>query len=724
LILVFLVLALFLDLRLAFWVAVGIPITFLGTFALMPALGLTVNMVTLFAFIVTLGLVVDDAIVVGEEAYEQNQLGKPWSEAAVAGAKRMAIPVTFAILTTFAAFAPLLMVPGFMGKIFGLIPAIAITVLFFSLIESFFILPAHLSHDGGFFKLGLFRPVHRARELVAAALQRFIYKGFAPVLQTVLEYRRLALGVSIAVFAMSVGLVARGVVPFSFFPKLEGDVITASARLPYGAPLSDTAQVRAAFEASLAEIAAEYGAENIKGTFTRLGETSGGSGPGATGPQTGSHLVSVEVNLVPSGEREFSSNEFAAAWAAATPEQILPETYSFNGSSGPGAGAAVDVVVSHPDEAVLAEASEEVADLLRTYKELTDIENGYAAGKIQLDYTPLGQAQNLGLSTQAIGAQVRGGFYGVEALREQRGRNEVKVMVRLPEDQRDSQADLGMLRIRTPGGGHVPLEYVAEAERGSAPTSIKREDGARIVNVRAELAAGVRSSTEVVTSLSEVEFARLEAKYPGLELGFSGSQRNQAEVFGSLGPNYLMALFAIYALLAIPFRSYIQPAIIMMAIPFGFVGAVLGHLLMGYELSIISMFGLVALTGVVVNDSLVLIDAANRRREAGAPAAEAIVFGATRRFRPILLTSLTTFFGLAPMIAEQSVQARFLIPMAISLGFGVLFATVIVLLLIPALYMLVEDARAWLQRMWELVRGLARPAREPAAQAMVEAAPE
>ncbi|MCP4805316.1 MAG: efflux RND transporter permease subunit [Proteobacteria bacterium] len=706
LILVFIILALFLDLRLAFWVGLGIPISFLATFFMMPAIGVTVNMVSLFAFIVTLGMVVDDAIIVGENAYSKHQSGLPLDQAAVAGAKEMATPVTFAILTTTAAFAPLFFVPGFIGKIFGIIPAIAVTVLAFSLIESFFILPAHLSHDSPFWNMRIFRPIHRAREIVSGGLEHVIRDRFTPFLRKVIEWRRVSVAAAVGMFVLSIGIVASGAVPFSFFPKLEGEQVTASVRLPYGAPLDQTLGVREQLEASLGETVAEYPEGVVEGVFTTVGQAASVDGPGGGPGAVGSHLMSIQVQLVGSGERDFSSIDFGEAWSTNTEEIAVVDALSFNASSGPGAGAAVDVVVSHEDEDTLAQASAEMAKILRTYETLDQVENTYAAGKPRLDHSLRGEGDQVQLTSQEVGRQIRSAFFGAEALREQRGRHEVKVMVRLPEGERDSIEDLEQFRVRTPGRGLVPLGAVAEFEESKAPTSINREDGRRKVNVKAELAPGVRSNQAVVASLESDVFTQLKEQYPGLELSFAGTQRSQEEVGASLGPNYQLALLAIFALLAIPFRSYKQPLLIMAVIPFGFVGAVLGHLVMGFELSIISMFGIIALTGVVVNDSLVLIDAANQKTAQGASPLESIVYGATRRFRPILLTSLTTFFGLAPMILETDFQARFLIPMAISLGFGVLYATLMVLLIIPALFMLMDDADKRVKWLWKKVKRL------------------
>ncbi len=691
LILVVVTLTLLLKLRLAFWVSLGLPISFMGGFMLMPGADLSVNMITLFAFIVTLGMVVDDAIVVGENIYDRMQQGMEPIEAAIVGAREMAMPVSFAILTSIAAFTPLFFVPGTMGKIFAFFPFVVSAVLLFSLVESFFILPAHLGHGRDRQRAGIAGWIDDQSARVGGALERFTAQRYRPALQAVMRRRYLSISLGISLFFVAVGMVASGAVPFNFFPSMEGDVVMVEARLPYGAPLSDTSTVQQALEHAANTALAELGGpEYSRGMYTLVGE-----GPAQRfGPsESGSHLVTIEQALVPSDQRDFSAQEFSTLWATHTPALPMTDAVVFESSVGPGAGAAVDVQLSHTDTAVLERAAAELAEGLGGYTELFNVENGFAAGKPRLDYDPLPRAESLGLSTSAVGRQLRSAFFGAEAIREQRGRNELKVMVRLPKSQRQSEHDLEALRIRTPQGGFVPLGSVAELERNRAPTSILREDGRRIVNVSAELTAQVKSSRAVRDDLSENVLPELVRKYPGLDAQFVGQQRSQQEAFGSLGKNYLVALFVIYGLLAIPFRSYVQPLIIMSAIPFGFVGAVLGHLILGYSLSLISLFGIIALSGVVVNDSLVLIDAVNRKRAEGASAFEAATYGGMRRLRPILLTSLTTFFGLAPMILETSVGARFLIPMAISLGFGVLFATFIILLLVPCLYLVVEDLR-------------------------------
>ena len=716
--LVVLVLALFLDLRLALWVALGIPLSFAGAFILAPVFGVSINMVSLFALIVVLGLVVDDAIVVGENIYELEQQGMSRAEAAIRGARQMAVPVTFAILTSVAAFAPLMFIPGAMGKIFGIIPVIVISVLLFSLLEGFFILPAHLSHGASDTPNPLARSLQwvtdRTHKPVQAwfsgRLERFTGGTYQRFVRGLIAARYTTMALAVASLVLTVGLLAAQVVPFSFFPKLEGNNVSVNVRLPYGAPEASAQRVRAVLEEQLAVTIDEFGGEaSVRGVMTRVGESQAGGGPGGGSAETGSHLLSIAVELVSTAQRDFTAKEFTDAWQARVPPLPGVDAVAFVSSSGPGAGAAVDVQLSHPDTDVLAAASGQVAEKLRSYADLKDIENTYASGKPQLDFSLLPNARTLGLTSSDVARQLRASFYGSEALREQRGRNEVKVMVRLPEAERGSEFDVEQLRVKTPAGGFAPIGSIARFERARAPTKIERESGQRVVNVRAELSATAKSSQNVVADLNAAFFDDLVARHPGLEVSLVGEQRDQAESLTSLRDNFVVALFVMYALLAIPFRSYVQPLIIMSAIPFGFVGAVLGHFVMGFELSIISMMGIIALSGVVVNDSLVLIDAANDYRREGLGPTDAVVKAGMRRMRPILLTSFTTFFGLMPMIWETSPQARFLIPMAISLGFGVLFATVIVLLLVPALYIIVEDLVAVVRFVFRWASGTATP---------------
>lgn len=691
------ILALFLNARLAFWVAMGIPISFLGSFLLMPSMGITINMISLFGLIITLGMVVDDAIVVGEAAYTRMEDGEDPVAAAITGAREMSMPVTFAILTTIAAFSPLFFVPGFMGKMFKILPAIIVSVLLFSLLESFFVLPAHLAHTPKRGRLArLTSPFMAAIDVprvhVSGWLRRFIEQRYRPLLRRVLSRRYLALSAAMGMLILTMGLVGGRVVPFQFLPAMEGIIVTANARLPYGTPLEKTEEVRAALEASLARADAQMSGSAVQGMYTNVGSatvTSGGPKPGTA--SNGSHLLGIQVYIGPTEERDFGAEEFASAWKDATEPIAGIEALTFASAFGPHAGAAVDLIISHPDADTLTQASSELVQRLKSYQNLAEIESTHAAGKARMDYHLRPEARGLGLSSIDVARQLRSAFYGAEAIREQSGRDEIKIMVRLPKHQRSSQFDLEQFRVKLPAGGSVALGDVAELERSRAPTIIQREEGMRTINVRARLRTGEASSQEVLASVKAIDIPELLSQYPQLKISFSGEQREQMETFSALGKNYLIALFIIFALLAIPFRSYVQPLIIMSAIPFGIVGAILGHMVMGYSLSMISIMGMIALSGVVVNDSLVLIDAANRYRRDGASPFDAISRAGARRFRPILLTSLTTFFGLAPMIFETSLQAKFLIPMALSLGFGVLFATGIVLLIVPAAYLIAED---------------------------------
>ncbi len=695
LVLVLLVLALFLDLRLAFWVALGIPTSFLGAMLLLGPTGVSINMVSLFAFIVTLGMVVDDAIVVGERTFARREEGMPAMQAAISAAKEMAVPVTFAILTTVAAFSPLFFAPGTMGKIFRIIPAVVVSVLLLSLLESFFVLPAHLAHSKAspsHLKRGI---IARGQAGVARGLDFFITRMYRPTARLCVRYRYATLAAALSFMVFTIGFVASGRLTFNFFPTLEGDVARAQVKLPYGTAVETTEQVRRQLQEAADQTIEEFGGDAIlRGTFTKVGEALAQRGPGAGEPETGSHIVSIEVNLVTNDKRSFTADEFSARWQELVPPLPGVESVSFDAASGPSAGAAVAVQLQHVDGDTLIAASQKMQQILQSYEELKNVGSSHADGKPQLDFHLREEARAYGLTAREVARQIRAAFQGAEALREQRGRNEVKIVARLPADERADERDLSDLAIRTPAGAYVPLPYVADAERGRAATSINREDASRTVEVTAELAAGVKSPQTVITNLRTKVFDELRAEFPGLRIDMVGAQREQADTFAALGRNYLFALFVIFALLAIPFRSYVQPLVIMAVIPFGIVGAVWGHVMLGYGLSIMSMFGIVALSGVVVNDSLVLIDAANKIRAEGRSAEEAIIGAGITRFRPILLTSLTTFLGLVPIIQETSVQAQFLVPMAVSLGFGVLFATVVVLLIVPAVYMIVEDFRS------------------------------
>ncbi|CAM2066067.1 Efflux RND transporter permease subunit [Sulfidibacter corallicola] len=698
LVLVLMLLSLFLEPRLAFWVTMGIPISILGALLFMPAVDASINMVTLFAFLITIGVVVDDAVVVGEHIFSLRQEGKSYVQAAILGAREMAAPVTFSILTNVVAFLPLMFVPGMLGKMFFYIPLIVITIFLISLFEALFILPAHLAD-------GADRPhtpsrLERMRLRFGRGLQHFIDKVFQPFLELSLRWRYVTVSFGFMCLMMIAGMVASGRAPFNFFSAVEGDVVSANLALPIGTPVAETEAFQKRLTQVAREILEEHGGESIlRGSMVRVGAASGNDGASSV---QGGHLAIVNLLFVPVDERDITTEEFANLWRArfGTPSDI--ESLTFKYTEGPNIGSPIHVALSHNDADALEAAASELAEVLATFDGVTDVNDGFSDGKVQWDFKikPAGQAA--GLTAADIAGQVRSAFFGAEAQRSQRDRDEVKVYVRYPESQRKSPQDVRELILRTPNGGEMPIGQAVEIVEGRAYTSIRRSDGRRVINVTADVARDRANGNQVLRELQADQLARLMADYPGLSYTLRGVSKEQSESLSSLAVGFGLALFGIYALLAIPFNSYSQPLIIMISIPFGMVGAVIGHLIMGYELSLMSMMGLVALSGVVVNDSLILIVAANRGVQNGKPVFRAVVDAARSRFRPIIITSLSTCLGLGPMILETSVQARFLIPMAISLGFGILFATVIALLLVPSFYMILDDAHrlfdAWFGR--------------------------
>ena len=680
LVLVFIVLGLFLEMRLAFWVMLGIPISFLGTFLFMPAFDVSLNMVSMFAFLIALGIVVDDAIVVGENIYHSHQNGMPFMDAAIHGAKEIAMPVTFSILTNIVAFMPLYFVPGHMGKFFRVIPLIVCTTFIISLVEALYILPAHLAHQKD--KKNHSR-LHRWQQSFSRRFTNFVKNVYGPFLDKVLRARYITVSVGVVILIITMGYIKSGRMGWELFPSVDSDMAICSYTLPYGSPVEKTLaiheQVLAAGHAVVGEIEESTGKKLFENVTSTIGRGGG-------------HAGEVAFELTDPDVRSVSTQDFVDAWRKKTGELTGLKMIRFmTASTGPGgADNALTVELSHRNMGVLELASKELAAALNTFPMVLDIDDGFTPGKPQVDFSINAEGRSLGLTSSEIARQVRNSYYGAEAIRQQRGRNEIKAMVRLPESERDTEFSLEEMIVRTPSGAEVPLREVVERKRGRAYTSITRRDGRRVITVSADVKP--RDQTEqVLASMKKDILPELTQKYSGLTYSFEGRQADQRESLGGLINGLMVALLLIFVLLAIPFKSYAQPLIIMVSIPFGIIGAVLGHILLGYSLSILSLFGVVALSGVVVNDSLIFIDFANRKRRAGATMHDAIYEAGIQRFRPIVLTTLTTFFGLTPMIFETSLQAKFLIPMAISLGFGILFATGITLLLIPALTLILED---------------------------------
>ena len=689
LILVLGLLGLFLEFKLAFWVTMGIPTAFLGAFLFLPHLGVTINMISMFAFIVALGIVVDDAIVVGENIYEAREQGSNMVDAAILGARNVALPVTFSILSNMVAFLPLMFIPGVMGKIWKVIPITVITVFAISWVEALLILPAHLSHAQADPHHWVGRKLHGMQQAFSRGFIQFVHRFFAPFLDFCMRFRYVTVAASIAVFIVVLSFVANGRIGVIMMPRVEADVAVVTAVLPFGSPAHKVQALADILVARAEEMVAENGQEELsEGVFTRIEENR---------VETYIYLTRPEI-------RPLTTGEVTRRWREKVGQMPGLESLRFEADrGGPGSGAALSIELSHRDITALDQASARLAEVLAGYPIVTDIDDGYTPGKQQLNFRIKPEGQILGLTAQDIARQVRNAFFGAQAIRQQRGRNEVRLYVKLPKEQRSSEYDIEQLLIRTAAGTDVPLMHVAEVDRGRAYTSIERRNGRRTVTVTANVVP-IEQTSQVKATLEEAALPQLVADFPGLSFRWAGRQQSMGESMDSMFSGFILAMMAIYVMLAIPFRSYAQPLIVMAAIPFGMVGAVLGHMIMGYALSLMSFMGIVALSGVVINDSLILIDYANRLRREGvaSTAFDAIHRAGVRRFRPIILTTLTTFGGLAPMIFETSRQARFLIPMALSLGYGIVFATAITLLLVPCLYMALDD----LERLWHKTSAL------------------
>ena len=667
----------------------------MGALALMPVTGVTINIISLFAFILVLGVVVDDAIVTGENIYTHMKRGVPPDRAVVQGTHEVAVPVTFGILTTVAAFIPLLVVEGFRGKLFAQIPAIVIPVLLFSLVESKLILPAHLRH------VNVNQTPNwlmRVQQFVANGLEAGIRVIYQPTLAWALRYRYLTLSLFIGAAVIVVAIVMSGKVKFIFFPRVQSETARGTLIMPPGTPFESTRRLIQRMADAAEKIREKHrdphtGESVVRNILATSGST-GGSGPGM------SHIGRVKFEITSPEERtvEVTSSQLVREWRRMIGAVPGAEALTFRAEIGHGRSP-IDVQLAGPDFEQLAAMAEKVKEQLGGYPGVFDVGDSFEVGKQEVRLAIKPEAELLGLSSSTLARQVRQGFFGEQAQRIQRGRDDLRVMVRYPLSERRSLSNLETMRIRTPSGVEVPFSDVASATLGRGYSVIKRLDRQRVVNVTADINKET-ADIEAIKRDLDAYLNSLRGEFPDVRFSLEGEAREQRKSFGSLRVGLAFVLFVIYALLAIPFKSYLQPLIVMSAIPFGIVGAILGHMLLGMNLSILSIMGMLALSGVVVNDSLVLVDYVNRRRREGETNIDAARIAGVARFRAVLLTSLTTFAGLMPLIFEKSTQAQCLIPMAVSLGFGILFATFITLLLVPINYMILEDLRAIGRFVW------------------------
>ena len=729
LILVAIVLALFLRPSLALLVSIGIPVSFAGAIALMPYTGISINMISLFAFILVLGIVVDDAIVVGENVYSRMRKGEDPKLAAPRGTQEVGVVVIFGILTTAMAFTPMLGLSGVSGKIWPNIPLIVIPTLIFSLLQSKLILPSHLA---------LLRPVDkdaehgriiRFQKKFADGLEAFVENVYRPVLNFALASRYVVLVVFLSLLIVTIGTISSGWIKFVFFPDVETDVINSKIKLAQGVSFSQTENAVKLIEKKGFELNDHFKTKDGRGVVRHMLASSGsqpllqGMG-GAGGAAKSSNIGEITIELYPAVDRDYTAAAVVSKWRELVGPIPGTVELTFAAESAAG-GNAIDLEIVGENLADLQAATEETKAALAEFAGVIDIGDTDIEGKreLKLGIRPEGKA--LGLRLNDIAQQVRQGFYGDEVQRLQRGKDEVKVFVRYPRNERSSLADLENIKIRTQAGDEVPFSEVATASFGRAAATIQRTDQRKAIRITADVdkAAGTNAN-EVVKALTAggkakpfrqqwrdnaINFIRekrgkppleepekgalvkIEEKYAGVSYSFEGEQKDQAQSVQEMGEKALLALLGMYVLMAIPLRSYIQPMIVMSVIPFGLVGAVFGHLVMGFNFSIMSMCGVVALSGVVVNDSLVLVDYVNRKVKQGHNLHDAACEAGVARFRPILLTSMTTFAGLTPMLLETDIQARFLIPMAVSLSFGILFATFITLIQVPCIYLILED---------------------------------
>jgi multidrug efflux pump subunit AcrB len=689
--LVFLFLVVMLDLRLATWVAMGVPISFLGAFLFFAPFGVDINMISLFGLIIVLGIVVDDAVVVGENIITEQERQGQHVGATLAGVRGVFSPVTIGVLTTMAAFAPLLFVTGTFGQILGSVPIVVILVLTMSLLEVFFILPAHLSHGGAWSRGAL----KSFQDRVSRAIMAFRDRLFLPKVELAVRRRYLSLLAGIGMLMVAGSLVSSGAVRFIFFPDLEANSIRATLTFPVGTPFDTTnAAARRIIDAAYRVNEANQGTVFKAISSTIGGSTRSGSGPGGgSGMTTASHLASIVITLQDEPLRTLSAQELERQWRLQTGPIAGVESLSFR-SGFFSRGSAVEFRLAHQQDDVLYAA---VDDLKASYASLTgfyDIQDTFNLGKRQYDIELTAAGEAAGLLPTDIARQLRNSFFGQEVQRIQRGRNELKVMVRYPERQRQSTENLADVRIRLQDGTQAPLLAVAKLTESRSFSSIDRVDGLRIVSVTSEVDNELTTPTQANNQVLNQIVPELLARYPGLQVNQAGQGREESEDMASLANMMAIAMLTIFVLLASQTRSYLQPLVVLAGVPFGAAGAVIGHYILGYNISFISIFGMVALSGVVVNDSLVLLDQYNRNRSAGMPISEAISEASRRRFRAIFLTTATTALGLTPMLFETSTQAQFLIPMAVSLATGIVFASVIILFLIPALIAILEDVKS------------------------------
>jgi hydrophobic/amphiphilic exporter-1 (mainly G- bacteria), HAE1 family len=711
--LVFIVLALFLDLGLAFWVSSGIPISFTGAFLILDYFGASINMLSLFGFIMTLGILVDDAIIVGENVYTHYKTGKSAKDAVIDSVAQIGGPVVMAVTTTIVAFTPLMHIEGIMGKFIFIMPQVVICILAISLLEAFVILPAHLAHALTppkkrkaliyrifFFwlewlKKDIFDGHKWVRDRVEKALMAFINLIYTPVLKYCVRNRYFTLALGFGILIVSMGLLAGGHVPFVFFPKTDSNWIVSEIIYPLGTPFETTEKTikkieRSAFELNDFFRSRVVGGEDlIVNNFSQVGIIPRRDWkPGVYGGHCGEAWIEI---LSASDRPDIPAPEVTAKWREMTGDILGSEQLTFSIIGGGPGGNPIEIQLKGRDLEQLEQAADELKSEIAKYPGTFDITDNFRPGKMEKRITIKKGAESLGITMADIATQIRQAYYGDEALKIQRGKDDIKVMVRYSQKERESEASIDALRIRTRDGRQIPLNQVADIEMKRGYSTIQRVDRKRIITVISDINENVANAREIVEDLKKEYLNTLVNRFPGVTYDLEGQAKRTEESIDSLKIGFSLAGMMIFLLLASQFRSYIQPVIIMTAIPFGLIGAIIGHYFMNLDITMISIFGIVALSGIVVNDALILIDFINSKIRKGVRVFDAVIEAGRNRFRPVLLTSVTTVAGLSPLLLETSFQAQFLIPMAVSISFGLMAATLLTLVFVPSLYVIIND---------------------------------
>lgn len=711
--LVFIGLALFLDLGLAFWVASGIPISFMGAFLILDFFGASINMLSLFGFIMTLGILVDDAIIIGENVYTHYKNGKSPREAVIDSIAQIGAPVVMAVTTTIVAFTPLMYIEGIMGKFIFIMPQAVICILAISLVEAFLILPAHLAYTLtppkknktviyrfcfswlAWLKKDILEGHKWIQDRVENGLNGFIRSFYIPALKYCIKNRYFTLAIGFGILIVSIGLLAGGHVPFVFFPKTDSNWIISEVIYPLGTPFEATEKTIKKIEKGAVDLNTFFrdrvvnGEDLIVNSFSQVGIIPRRDWkPGVYG----GHCGEAWIEIVPASKRPgIPAPEITSKWRELTGDILGVEQLTFSIIGGGPGGNPIEIQLKGNDLDQLQLAADELKDEIATYPGTFDITDNFRPGKMEMQIQIKKGAKSLGISLADIATQIRQAYYGDEVLKIQRGKDDIKVMVRYSQKERESESSIDELRIRTRDQREIPLNQVADIKLERGYSTIQRVGRKRIITVISDINEDIANAREIVEDLKKNYLDTLVHRFPGVTYDLEGQTKRTEESLNSLKVGFSLAAMIIFLLLASQFRSYVQPVIIMTAIPFGLIGAVIGHYVMNLDITMISIFGIVALSGIVVNDALILIDFINSKVRGGVPIFDAVIEAGKNRFRPVLLTSVTTVAGLFPLLLETSFQAQFLIPMAASISFGLMAATVLTLVFVPSLYVVIND---------------------------------